>query len=366
MRISDTTPLYHKIAESIREDILYQKLLPGDRLPTVRELAGTWNCTPGTVHRAFRELTRQGLVESHSGKGTHVIQTIHPAQPTPLRQAQLVHHADSFLLEVLTGGYTPEEIETAFQLALDRWRALRDNPPLRKRLSLRFVGSHDPALSRIAPLFTDFSDDFQLEVAYAGSLGGLMALVNGEADIAGCHLWDQETNTYNVPFVMSLFPGRKMALLTLAHRHLGFITRPGNPHQLFTMRDLSKPGVRFANRQEGAGTRIWFDHQLTLNNISRSDIDGYGNTITTHSELARAVAENRVDVGLGVQAAASSYHLDFVPLTTERYEFILPESVFNSAGGSLQAWLQSDAVQKVLDSMSGYNLEQSGQIRWVT
>jgi len=361
----DTTPLYQKIAESIREDILYRELKPGDRLPTVREMAERWKCTPGTVHRAYRELTRQGLIESYTGKGTLVLQSLRQAHPTPLSQAQLVHRAENFLLEVLTSGHSPEDVETAMQLALDRWRALREDPPLKEGLTLRFVGSHDPALSRIAPLFADISKDYTLTVAYAGSLGGLIALAAGEAELAGCHLWDHETDTYNETFVRRLLPGVRVALLTLAHRRLGLIVRPGNPRAIQSIEDLAKPGLRFANRQEGAGTRIWLDHQLGMKGIDCKAIEGYEHTLATHSELARAVAEDQVDVGLGVEAAAASYHRDFIPLTEERYDLVIPNDMFLAAGGSLQAWLENAAVRARLDALPGYSLHETGKLHWV-
>jgi len=365
MQTSDTTPLYQQIAEAIREDILYRKMRPGDQLPTIREMAARWNCTPGTVHRAYRELNRQGLVESHSGRGTSVIQSIHPPAPTPLRQAQLVHRAESFLLEVLTAGYSPEEVESAIQLALERWRVLSHKPAPARGIKLRFIGSHDPALSIIAPSFIEFSSDYHLEIQYAGSLGGLLALANGEADIAGCHLWDHATDSYNAPFVERLLPGKRIALVTLAHRELGLITQPGNPLDIHTLKDLLHPGLRFANRQEGAGTRIWLDHQLELHQIKRDAIAGYDRIHATHAELARAIAEDQVDVGLGVKAAASSYHLGFVPLARERYDLVVPENIFATAGGSLQAWLKSDGVAKTFHMLSGYNMDETGQVHWV-
>lgn len=365
MQTSDATPLYQKIAEAIREDILYQKLVPGDQLPTIRDLAARWNCTPGTVHRAYRELGRQGLVESHSGRGTSVIQAIQPPTPTPLRQAQLVHRAEAFLLEVLTAGYSPEEVEAAMHLATERWRVLSKKTAPARGLALRFIGSHDPALSIIAPSFGDYSNEYHLEIQYAGSLGGLMALARGEADLAGCHLWDHASDSYNTPFVERLFPGKRLALITLAHRELGLITQPGNPRNIHSLHDLLQPGLRFANRQEGAGTRIWLDHQLALNKIACEAITGYDRVHATHSELARAIAEDEVDVGLGVRAAASSYHLGFVPLTRERYDLVVPENIFANVGGSLQAWLKSDVVASSFQQLGGYILEECGHVRWV-
>jgi DNA-binding transcriptional regulator YhcF (GntR family) len=58
----DKTPLYQQIAESVRQEILYGDLRPGDRLPSIRDMAARWDCTLGTAQRAYQELAQQGIV----------------------------------------------------------------------------------------------------------------------------------------------------------------------------------------------------------------------------------------------------------------------------------------------------------------
>ena len=163
---------------------------------------------------------------------------------------------------MLSAGYTIAETENGFRAALDRWRALSSPSASTGENVLRFAGSHDPAISLVAARFGELSPGWTLSLAYAGSLGGLIALAEGKADIAGSHLWDEESDTYNAPFVRRLLPGRRVALLTLAHRRLGLITPPGNPRRLSSLADLAQAGVRFINRQRGTGTRVWLDAQL--------------------------------------------------------------------------------------------------------
>ena len=106
----DKTPLYQQIAESVRQEILYGDLRPGDRLPSIRDMATRWECTLGTAQRAYQELAQQGIVISHSGQGTHVRTAIPAEDAPPLRQAALVNRAEKFLLEALMTGYAPEEL----------------------------------------------------------------------------------------------------------------------------------------------------------------------------------------------------------------------------------------------------------------
>lgn len=362
----DGAPLYQQIAESVRREILHGDLRPGDQLPPVRAMAARWQCTPGTVQRAYKELARQGLVVSRPGQGTRVAEAVPVDDTAPLRRAALVNQAEAFLLQVLAAGYAVDEVEQAVRSALDRWRVLTREQMTPPGQALRFVGSHDPAFSLIAARFGDVAPACTLQVTFAGSLGGLMALAQGEADLAGSHLWDEESDTYNAPFVQRLLPGRRVALLTLAHRRLGFITAAGNPTGIAGLEDLARGRVRFVNRQRGAGTRVWLDAQLHRLELSASQITGYGDEALTHSEVARAVAEERADVGLGVEAAARAYGLGFVLATTERYDLVVPEDTWDSpAIQALALWLHSDEAKSAIEDLGGYDTRKTGEVEWV-
>ncbi|HLF81559.1 MAG TPA: substrate-binding domain-containing protein [Anaerolineales bacterium] len=360
------TYLYHTIAEAVRHDILEGRLQRGDQLPPVRKMTERWGCAPGTVQRAYQELARQGLVVSRHGRGTQVTGEPAPAAEEPLRRAGLVHRAEAFLLEALTAGFDLEGVEQAFRLALDRWRAAPTRPEPTPRRIVRFVGSHDLALDRLASHFDELAKGYRMEARFVGSLGGLIALAEGQAELAGCHLWDQETATYNAPFVRRLFPGRKVALLTLVERRLGLILPAGNPLGLRTLSDLARDGVRFANRQPGSGTRVWLDAQLQQLGVDPEQIEGYDRGETTHSGVARLIAEGSADAGLGLEAAAAAFGLDFVFLTAEPYQLAVPAAAIERAPlRELASWLQTDAAKAALGGLRGYDTRSAGTLTWV-
>ncbi len=368
--MKDRTPLYLQIADSIRQDLLEGRLRAGDALPTVRDMAERWGCTPGTVQQAYKELTRQGIAISRPGQGTRIgAKPVELSGATPLRRATVAHQAEAFLLEMLSAGYTITEIERGFRASLDRWRALAEELPPPHGGVLRFVGSHDPAVSLLAARFDRLCPGAAactLEVAYSGSLGGLIALAEDKADLAGCHLWDAQTDTYNEPFVRRLLPGRRVALLTLAHRRLGLVTRPGNPQGLTQLRDLVRPGVRFVNRQRGAGTRVWLDAQLQRAGVDPTLVIGYDREVTTHAEVARAVAEGVAEAGLAIEAVAVAYDLGFVRLTTERYDLVIPEEEWDRpALQALASWLSSADAREAIGALGGYETSETGRINWV-
>ena len=359
--------LYQKIVSAIRQEILSGRLQPGDRLPSIREMTVEWGCTPGTVQRAYHELVGQELVVSRPGQGTHVVHKLpHGSDDTPLRRAALVHRAQAFLLEVLTAGYTNEEVETALRLALDQWRVISEKPSPAIQGKLRFVGSHDLALAWIAAHFQEIAPHYSLELQFAGSLGGLIALAEGKADLAGSHLWDEETDSYNISFVRRLLPGQRVALLALAQRKLGLIVPAKNPANVQRLADLQKPAVVFVNRQPGSGSRVWLDAAMRRGKIDTGAIRGYDDERLTHSEVARAIAEGEADVGFGLQTAALVFGLDFIPLVTERYDLILPEATYNNpAIGKLAKWLNSTSARLAIAELGGYDTDDTGKLEWI-
>lgn len=358
--------LYAQIAGTIRRDILEGRLKPGERLPSVRQLCEQWNCTPGTIQRAYNELAREGLLISRAGRGTQVAGIIPQAKAQVdgiFRRANLVHHAEAFLLESLTAGYELNEIQQALDLAMDRWRSLQSTPEAPSAGVLRFSGSHDMLLNELAhTFFGRATNDVILQLLYVGSLGGLMSLAEGKTDLAGCHLWDAESNDYNLPFVRRLLPGKAVTIVTLAHRRQGLIVAAGNPLRIHSLADLAGPGVRFINRQSGSGTRVWLDHRLQQLHIPPGRIHGYALECSNHSDVARAVAEGNVDVGLGLESAALAYGLDFVFLNRERYDLVmLAETAQHQPVQDLLAWLASPEGKQFVNRHPGYESEATGQ-----
>jgi molybdate-binding protein/DNA-binding transcriptional regulator YhcF (GntR family) len=357
--------LFKEITADIRQSIMNGTLKVGESLPSVRSMSERWGCAPGTVQRAYQELVLQGLITTQVGQGTRVAS---PAiAPTTLRRATLVNRVDAFLLEMMAAGYTPKEAEEATREVLARWQSRfseSESPP--KKL-LRFVGSHDPIVSLIDGRFPTLASDYDLSVTFVGSMGGLMALARQGADLAGCHLWDAESNSYNEPFIRRMLPGRRVALLTVAHRRLGLIVPSGNPRQLHDLPDLARPDVRFINRQSGAGTRLWLEARCQQLGLNLAGIPGYENEVRTHLQVAGVVAEGQADVGLGIEAAALAYGLAFVLLTTERYDLVIPEAVWELPGiQALAQWLRSAEAQKAITDLGGYDVAETGRVVWVS
>src|SRR5690606_6845859 len=142
--------------------------------------------------------------------------------------------------------------------------------------------------------------------------------------VAGSHLLDPATGEYTLPYLDRIFGAdADLAVVRLVHRDQGLLVAPGNPLGLAGIADLTRPGLRYVNRQRGAGTRVLLDHELGKLAIDPAGISGYSREEHTHLGVAAAVAAGRADAGLGIQAAARAFGLDFVPVAREPYDLVL-------------------------------------------
>jgi putative molybdopterin biosynthesis protein len=230
------------------------------------------------------------------------------------------------------------------------------------RRTIVAIGSHDLALDLLAQFLAERAPGMQLSSANVGSLGGLVALQRGEAHLAGSHLLDPETGVYNVSYVRRYLPGRRIILTTLVEREQGFMVAAGNPAGISGWDDLRRKGLRYVNRQRGAGTRLLLDYELGRHGIAPDSIIGYERQEYTHLAVAAAISSGSADVGLGIRAAAAALGLDFVPLALERYQLVIPSEFAESDLLSPMLDLLHDVAYRAqVASLPGYFVDRMGE-----
>ena len=223
------------------------------------------------------------------------------------------------------------------------------------------IGSHDLILDVLADLTPSHYPGVNISSTHVGSMGGLLALKNGEAHIAPTHLLDEGTGEYNIPILKELFAGRQIALIKGVGRVQGIMVKKGNPLGITGIGDLAR--CRYVNRQRGAGTRVLLDYLMKAAGVGPSDIQGYEREAATHMAVAAAVAGDSADAGLGVLSAAKAMDLDFIPIGNEEYDFAVPAEYLDLI--AIRAFIQmlkSDEFLRKLEELGGYTAENCGKI----
>jgi putative molybdopterin biosynthesis protein len=225
------------------------------------------------------------------------------------------------------------------------------------------VGSHDLVLDILANLVQVRHPGCRLISSHVGSMGGLTALLKGEAHMAGVHLLDEQTGMYNLQDVQRILGERHMILMNLSYRTQGLLVRKGNPLEIRSVADLARPGVRFINRQRGSGTRLLFDYLLGQSQVASGQIAGYEREEYTHMAIAVAVASQNADAGLGIQAAAVSLGLDFIPVGEERYDLCIPAALWDhSEVSTVRDLLHDPEFRNSVSGLQGYDFRDCGSI----
>jgi molybdate-binding protein/DNA-binding transcriptional regulator YhcF (GntR family) len=361
--------LHLQIVQQVRNLIATEKILPGDHLPPVRQLAEFLGVNQNTILKAYLLLEQERIVVAHKRGGTVVTARTDDPNILKERQRRLADIVGSDVLKALSMGYSPEDIEANFHLQLARWREERQapappeptSPGAEDNNTIRIVGSHDMALNILVDITQRNNNKIKIQVTNAGSLGGLIALQEERAHLAGIHLLDEETGEYNYPYVKKVLPGREVAIVHLAYRIQGLMFARGNPKNIKSIVDLKRPDVTFVNRQQGAGTRVLLDINLRQMGIKPKDIKGYDREMDTHVAVGLAVAHGEADAALGIEAAARSCNIDFLPLFRERYDLIIPMHNYRSALLSpLLRAVTSEEFKAIVEKTGGYDVSQTG------
>lgn len=180
------------------------------------------------------------------------------------------------------------------------------------------IGSHCVGLDFLLSRLQD--DGWQTKFLSVGSTAGLDAAKRGECDVAGIHLLDAKTQTYNSPFLdedFELLPGysRQQGLLFRCDDH----RFAGHDPATIIERIKNDESCMLVNRNQGSGTRILIDQLLAGERPA-----GYGIQSSSHNAVAAAVVQHRADWGVAIEYVANQSGLGFVPVINEQYDFAVP------------------------------------------
>jgi len=241
-----------------------------------------------------------------------------------------------------------------------RVRLSRDREAIQQEIS---VAGCDPSIFLVGEHLRRHKDRTTVIGWTMGSMAALQALQRGEVHVAGMHLFDPVTGESNMPFLRRSLKGSGYDVVTFATWEEGFLVRRGNPKSIRTAADLAEPLVALVNREAGSGARLLLDQRLHAAEVQPGQVQGYDRIVSSHFEVARAIAERQADVGIGIRSAAQLFDLDFIPLQTARYDLVVPKPYLKSHPtlAHLFETLVSRPFRNEIEALGGYDTSETGK-----
>jgi GntR family transcriptional regulator len=118
VQLDSPTPVYRQIVDQVRTFCVSGSLLPGQQLPSVRQLASSLGVHFNTVAEAYRVLADDGWVAVKHGRGVHVCERVEPSKPSPSAMAAHGSRLRHLVAELRSQGFTSKWIRNEIESSL--------------------------------------------------------------------------------------------------------------------------------------------------------------------------------------------------------------------------------------------------------
>jgi molybdate-binding protein len=124
-------------------------------------------------------------------------------------------------------------------------------------------------------------------------------------------------------------------------------------------------GLRFQSRQPEAGSELVLSLLLEREGLSREDLTLIPAVERSETDLAAAIAAGRADIGLGLEASARQFGLEFAPSIVERFDIVVwRKAYFDPPFQKLARFCASDAFRERAATLGGYDVSQFGAVHF--
>ncbi len=220
-----------------------------------------------------------------------------------------------------------------------------------------------PVISLWAKASERWHPQLRVHYTFANSMDALRSLSRGEVHIAGMHLYDPNTQEYNIPFVREVLYDRKAVLITIGVWEEGLLVPLGNPLEIKTIKDLVEARATIVNREIGAGSRMVLEQQMKQERVAPSALKGFNRIVYSHQDVASSVISGAADAGISTASVANMFGLGFVPIHSSRYDLvIIKEYLEEPPVQQLLSTLGHRFVKSQLEILGGYDTSSLGEV----
>jgi excisionase family DNA binding protein len=224
------------------------------------------------------------------------------------------------------------------------------------------AGSDDPLFTLMLSWFNESPENYLIFYSNIGSKRGLTLLKNGLVHASVSHIYDPETDSYNINAMRkSLENPEEFTVVNIFKREIGFISRNS---KIDSFKQIVENKLIFVNRPKNTGTRVLVDFLLKSENINSNKLIGYETEVDTHFEVAELIATRKADVGLSNGFYAPIFGLTFTPVKTEDFDIILHKDFyFSEEFQSFLTFLTSEETKEKIGKIAGYFFDVTGKIK---
>lgn len=228
------------------------------------------------------------------------------------------------------------------------------------------AGSDDPLLYRaIMQLANQVQGGALVSYTHTGTQLGLTLLARRRADVCAMHWGPAEQSEHRHLAVVRQYPQHHDWVVQRAfYREQGLILAADIRPADGDINNLFNPKVRWAMRQEGAGSQRFLRETLARHSIDPASLRVTGQA-NSEREAAALVALAQADVAPGARAAAAEFGLEFLPIGWEAYDLVLRRGVyFRRLFQKLFEQLHSPECRRWAQLLGGYDYADHGKVIW--
>jgi putative molybdopterin biosynthesis protein len=230
------------------------------------------------------------------------------------------------------------------------------------------AGSDDPLLYRaVMQIANQIRARALISYTPTGTQLGLSLLARRRADMCGIHWGPVEESAKRHPALLKQFAQHHdWVLVRLFRREQGLILAPDSWPAGSRIEDLFSPEMRWAARQEGAGSQRFLQEIITRHGVNPAARRITGRAYSER-DAASLVAMGQADVATGVRAAATEFGLEFLPIGWEAFDLTMHRGVFfRTLFQKLLDHLRAGEAQNLARMLGGYDMTECGNLIWPT
>lgn len=222
-------------------------------------------------------------------------------------------------------------------------------------------GSHDPLLQ-----WALAESRAGLAILPEGSEAGYRRFLAGDVIAAAIHFHalDAPEADANLAVVSRDAGLYDAVLIAFATREQGLLVAAGNPLGLASVGDIVRNKARLAARPQGAGAQQLLEALARRDGVEAAALE----TVLiapTGPDIAQAIRAGHADCGVATRSVATGAGVDFVPLTTERFDLLMRQrDSYRAPLATLLTLLRSPAFAVRAAELGGLDVMDAGTVRW--